>query len=92
MSVSVERKPRKDKIVADHRKHDKDTGGSEVQIAMLSDRIGYLTEHLKTHRTDFSTRRGLLVMVGRRAALLKYLQRQDAKRYQDIVKKLGLRK
>lgn len=92
MSVSVERKPIKTKVVADHRRHEKDTGGSEVQVALLTERINAITDHLKTHRTDFSTRRGLLRMVGRRTSLLQYLQRHDIKRYQDIVKKLGLRK
>lgn len=92
MSVSVERKPRKTEIVTQNRKHEKDTGSSEVQVALLSDRINMITEHLKTHRTDFSCRRGLLKMVGQRTALLQYLQRHDQKRYQDIVKRLGLRK
>lgn len=92
MSVSVERKPGKIKVVEDNRKHDKDTGSTEVQVALLSDRINMITEHLKAHRTDFSCRRGLLMMVGQRTALLKYLQRHDQKRYHDIVKRLGLRR
>jgi small subunit ribosomal protein S15 len=82
----------KNKIVSDYRTHDKDTGSPEVQIALLTQRIGELTEHLKTHKKDFSSRRGLLKLVGKRNNLLKYLTRQDRTRYQAIIGKLGLRK
>ncbi len=92
MSVSVERKPQKTKVITESQRHDKDTGGSEVQISLLSDRINYLTEHLKMHRTDFSTQRGLRKMIGQRTSLLQYLQYTTPRRYQDIVKRLGLRK
>jgi small subunit ribosomal protein S15 len=79
-------------IVADYKTHDKDTGSPEVQIALLTKRITELTEHLKTHKKDHSSRRGLLKMVGRRNNLLKYLTREDRTRYQQIIKRLGLRK
>jgi len=92
MSVTPELKPRKQKVVTEHRRHEKDNGSSEVQIALLTERIGQITEHLKTHRTDFSSQRGLRKMVGRRTALLQYLQRNDHKRYASLVKRLGLRK
>ncbi len=82
----------KSKIVADHRIHDKDTGSPEVQIAILTRRISELTEHLKTHKKDYSSRRGLLKMVGQRNALLKYLTNDDRARYLAIIGKLGLRK
>lgn len=80
------------KIVSDYKTHDKDTGSPEVQIALLTTRITELTEHLKTHKKDHSSRRGLLKMVGKRNSLLKYLTRQDRTRYQQIIGKLGLRK
>jgi small subunit ribosomal protein S15 len=80
------------KIVSDYRTHAKDTGSPEVQIALLTQRITELTEHLKTHKKDHSSRRGLLKMVGKRNNLLKYLTRQDRTRYQQIIGKLGLRK
>jgi len=79
-------------IVKDYRIHDKDTGSPEVQIAILTGRINELTEHLKTHKKDFSSRRGLLKMVGKRNALLKYLTREDRERYQSVISRLGLRK
>jgi small subunit ribosomal protein S15 len=82
----------KTKIVSDFKIHDKDTGSPEVQIALLSKRITELTEHLKTHKKDHSSRRGLLKMVGKRNNLLKYLTREDRTRYQQIIGKLGLRK
>jgi len=82
----------KQKIIEDNRSHDKDTGSSEVQIALLTSRIAHLTEHLKTHRKDFHSRRGLLMMAARRRKLLDYLKKNDLKRYQAIVEKLGLRK
>lgn len=89
MAVATETKQ---KIVSDFRTHEKDTGSPEVQIALLTTRITELTEHLKTHKKDHSSRRGLLKMVGKRNSLLKYLTRQDRTRYQQIIQKLGLRK
>ena len=82
----------KQTIVSDYRTHDKDTGSPEVQIALLTQRITELTEHLKTHKKDHSSRRGLLKMVGKRNSLLKYLTREDRTRYQQIINRLGLRK
>ena len=82
----------KQSIIENNRSHDKDTGSSEVQIALLSARISHLTEHLKTHRKDFHSRRGLLMMAARRRKLLDYLKRTDLKRYQAIIEKLELRK
>lgn len=82
----------KGKIVGEHRRHEGDTGSPEVQIAILTSRIVHLTEHLKIHKKDHSSRRGLLKMVGRRNALLKYLANNTRPRYLEIVKKLGLRK
>ncbi len=79
-------------IVSDFRVHEKDTGSPEVQIALLTKRINELTEHLKIHKKDFSSRRGLLKMVGNRNSLLKYLIRVDRERYQQTITKLGLRK
>jgi small subunit ribosomal protein S15 len=72
--------------------HDKDTGSPEVQIALLTERINHLTEHLKTHKKDFHSRRGLLKMVGQRRGLLNYLKKNDVDRYQVILKKLSLRR
>jgi small subunit ribosomal protein S15 len=83
---------KKSGIMQDHRRHDGDTGSAEVQIAILTERIATLTEHLKTHPKDHSSRRGLLKMVGKRSALLKYLARKDRARYLDTIRKLGLRK
>jgi small subunit ribosomal protein S15 len=82
----------KSKILQDYKIHEKDTGSPEVQIALLTNRITELTEHLKTHKKDHSSRRGLLKMVGKRNSLLKYLTREDRTRYQQIISKLGLRK
>tara|TARA_B100002019_G_C21261695_1_gene597108 strand:- start:2260 stop:2526 length:267 start_codon:yes stop_codon:yes gene_type:complete len=82
----------KQNIIEDNRSHDKDTGSSEVQIALLTARIAHLTEHLKTHRKDFHSRRGLLMMAARRRKLLDYLKKNELKRYQAIVEKLGLRR
>ncbi|MCL1827115.1 MAG: 30S ribosomal protein S15 [Candidatus Cloacimonetes bacterium] len=79
-------------IMVDNRLHDSDTGSSEVQIAILSERIKALTEHLKVHQKDFSTRRGLLKIIGQRRNLLDYLIKTDIERYRKIIKKLGLRK
>lgn len=82
----------KTQIVGDYKIHEKDTGSPEVQIALLTRRITELTEHLKTHKKDHSSRRGLLKMVGKRNSLLKYLTREDRSRYQQIIGRLGLRK
>ena len=82
----------KTKILSDYKIHEKDTGSPEVQIALLTKRITELTEHLKTHKKDHSSRRGLLKMVGKRNSLLKYLTREDRTRYQQIIGRLGLRK
>ena len=82
----------KTKIIDDFETHDGDTGSPEVQIALLTKRINDLTEHLKTHRKDHASRRGLLKMVGTRSALLKYVNNVDTKRYQDVIARLGLRK
>ena len=82
----------KQSIIEENRSHDKDTGSSEVQIALLTSRISHLTEHLKTHRKDLHSRRGLLMMAARRRKLLDYLKKNDLKRYQSIVEKLGLRR
>ncbi len=89
MSITAERKT---ELVTEHRRHDSDTGSAEVQIALLTDRILSLTGHLKTHKKDHSSRRGLLKMVGKRSALLKYLQKKDRDSYLATIKKLGLRK
>ena len=83
---------KKQTIIEENRSHEKDTGSSEVQIALLSARISHLTEHLKTHRKDFHSRRGLLMMAARRRKLLDYLKRTDLKRYQAIIEKLDLRR
>ena len=85
-------KQQKEKIVQDFEIHQGDTGSPEVQIALLTERINSLTEHFKTHRKDYSSRRGLLKMVGARSALLKYVNKKDPKRYQEIISRLGLRK
>ena len=82
----------KKKIVSDFRTHAEDTGSPEVQIAILTQRINELTEHFKVHLKDHASRRGLLKMVGTRAALLKYLRQKDVKRYREIISRLGLRK
>jgi small subunit ribosomal protein S15 len=82
----------KGQIVTDFEKHEGDTGSPEVQVAILTKRINDLTGHLKTHKKDHSSRRGLLKMVGNRSALLKYVRGKDVKRYQAIISRLGLRK
>lgn len=89
MALTIENK---NQIVSDYKTHEKDTGSPEVQIALLTRRITELTEHLKTHKKDHSSRRGLLKMVGKRNSLLKYLTREDRTRYQQIIGRLGLRK
>jgi len=82
----------KKEIVTTHQRHEGDTGSAEIQIALLTERINYLTEHLKRHKKDHASRRGLLKMVGTRNSLLKYLARTDSQRYAAIIAKLGLRK
>lgn len=78
-------------IVKEHQRAENDTGSPEVQIALLTHRIRSLTDHLNTHKKDVHSRRGLLIMVGQRRRLLDYLKRKDGARYQDLIKKLGLR-
>jgi small subunit ribosomal protein S15 len=82
----------KDEIISEHARSKGDTGSPEVQIALLSRRISELTEHLKAHSKDHHSRRGLLVMVGKRRRLLDYLRREDVQRYRDLIAKLGLRR
>ncbi|HOE78541.1 MAG TPA: 30S ribosomal protein S15 [Smithellaceae bacterium] len=79
-------------LIEDYRIHDKDTGSPEVQIALLSARIEYLTEHFKSHQKDHHSRRGLLKLVGQRRRLLNYIRDNDVERYRNIIKRLGLRK
>lgn len=85
-------KDRKTTIIEGFRTHDADTGSPEVQIALLSDRITYLTEHFKVHAKDHHSRRGLLKLVGQRRRLLDYLKSKDSTRYADVIKRLGIRK
>ena len=82
----------KEKIIQEHRTHEGDTGSPEVQVAVLTRRIGHLTEHLRAHKHDYHSQRGLLKMVGRRRRLLKYLQNKDVERYRALIAKLGLRR
>ena len=85
-------KEKKTEIIENNRRDEKDTGSPEVQIALLTERINELTEHLKVHKKDNHSRRGLLKMVGKRRNLLNYLSKKDLNRYREIVEKLGLRK
>jgi small subunit ribosomal protein S15 len=80
------------KIIQEFGTHEKDTGSPEVQIALLTERINYLTEHFKIHRKDFHSRRGLLKMVGKRRRLLDYLRKTELHRYRDLIGRLGLRR
>ena len=82
----------KEQIVTDYKKHGSDTGSSQVQIALLTQRINELTEHFKIHKKDNNSRRGLLQLVSRRRKLLDYLKRRDINEYHEIIKKLGLRR
>lgn len=82
----------KSATITEHRSHETDTGSPEVQIALLTDRIDHLTEHLKTHKKDHHSRRGLLKLVGRRRRLLDYLNDNDVERYRALIAKLGLRR
>jgi small subunit ribosomal protein S15 len=85
-------KERKTQIIGDYRTHDSDTGSPEVQVAILSDRINYLTDHFKSHAKDHHSRRGLLKLVGQRRRLLDYVKTKDTNRYADLIKRLGIRK
>ncbi|MFA5422590.1 MAG: 30S ribosomal protein S15 [Phycisphaerae bacterium] len=85
-------KEQKGKIITDYEIHEGDTGSPDVQIALLTERINELTEHLKTHKKDHASRRGLLKMVGTRTSLLKYVSQNDPERYRQIITRLGLRK
>lgn len=82
----------KQKVIGEYRTHEADTGSPEVQVAILTERIRHLTEHLKLHRKDHASRRGLLMMVGKRSRLLKYLQQKDWSRYQALIGRLGIRR
>jgi small subunit ribosomal protein S15 len=83
---------RKREIIEDHKLHSADTGSPEVQVALLSDRISYLTEHFKLHKKDHHSRRGLLKLVGQRRQLLNYLKRKNVDRYNSVIQRLGLRR
>ncbi|MDR0804155.1 MAG: 30S ribosomal protein S15 [Oscillospiraceae bacterium] len=85
-------KEEKNKVIEENRNHEGDTGSPEVQVAILTKRINDLTEHIKIHKKDHHSRRGLLKMVGKRRNLLGYLQKKDIERYRAIIAKLGLRK
>ena len=85
-------KDRKTELIGSYRLHESDTGSPQVQIAILSERIGYLTEHFKTHAKDHHSRRGLLKMVGRRRSLLDYLKGKDSEGYTELIQRLGIRK
>ena len=89
MSIAL---PRKQEIIKGYARKEGDTGSPEVQVAILSERIRNLTEHLAVHKKDFHSRRGLLVMVGQRRSLLDYLKRKDAARYETLIGRLGLRR
>jgi small subunit ribosomal protein S15 len=82
----------KSTTITDYRLHDADTGSPEVQVALLTERINHLTEHLKAHRKDHHGRRGLLMLVGRRRRLLDYVKRNDVERYRQLIARLGLRR
>ena len=89
MAITAERKK---ELIQSYAQGEGDTGSPEVQVALLTEHIRNLTEHLKVHRKDFTSRRGLLVMVGQRSKLLRYLRRKDSQRYQGLVQSLGLRR
>ena len=82
---------KKSDVIGSYKQHDRDTGSAEVQIALLTERINHLTEHLQTNKKDHSSRRGLLMLVGQRRSLLNYLQSKDVARYKAVTKKLKLR-
>ncbi len=83
---------RKSEIIGSYKTHEGDTGSPEVQVAILSERINYLTEHFKTHAKDHHSRRGLLMLVGQRRRLLDYLKHKDTARYAELIRRLGIRK
>ena len=83
---------RKRSLIGEHRLHESDTGSSEVQVAIFTERIQQLTEHLKVHKKDHHSRRGLLLLVGKRRRLLNYLSRNDVERYRALISKLGIRR
>jgi small subunit ribosomal protein S15 len=85
-------KDKKQKIIEDFKIHSRDTGSAEVQIAILTERINSLSGHFKLHKKDHHSRRGLLILVGRRRRLLNYLKKKDIKKYEDVLEKLSLRK
>ncbi len=89
MSITAERKT---EIVREYARHEGDTGSPEVQVAILTERIRNLTEHLQTHKKDFHSRRGLLIMVGQRRRLLDYVKARDRSRYEALIQRLGLRR
>jgi len=91
MSRATTSRP-KQEIIGDHKTHETDTGSPEVQIALLTDRINHLTAHMKIHKKDFHTQRGLLMLVGRRRRLLDYVKKNDVERYRAIIANLGLRR
>ena len=82
----------KEETIQEYRTHEDDTGSPEIQVAVLSKRISHLTEHLREHKHDYHSRRGLLQMVGKRRRLLKYLQKNDVERYRSLIARLGLRR
>ena len=82
----------KQEIIKEYGKSEKDTGNTEVQVALISERINSLTEHLKIHKKDHHTRRGLLMLVGKRKRLLQYIQNQDVLKYRELIEKLGIRR
>ncbi len=85
-------KERKTELIGAYKTHEGDTGSPEVQVAILSERINYLTEHFKVHAKDHHSRRGLLQLVGQRRRLLDYLKRKDSERYAELIRRLGIRK
>lgn len=89
MSITTVRKA---ELIGEYAQKDGDTGSPEIQVAILSERIANLTDHLKVHKKDFHSRRGLLMMVGQRRRLLDYVKRKDSARYEDLIKRLGLRR
>ena len=88
----MQSKEDKEIIVKDNRTHSKDTGSPEFQVALITNRINYLTEHFSMHKKDYHSRTGLMKLVGQRKRLLEYLKKQDVKRYENLIKKLKLRK
>lgn len=89
MTLTLEKKS---EIISDYRRTENDSGSPDVQVALLTERINGLTEHLRAHKHDYASRRGLLMMVSKRNSLLKYLSRTDRSKYQDLIGRLGLRK